>query len=43
MFEATKDLEKHLKDAEEYYHANNCSIQEAACHFDLQNHVTLSN
>jgi hypothetical protein len=43
MSEATKDLEQRLKDAEEYYHANDCSIQEAARHFDLKNHVTLLN
>jgi len=42
MSEATKDLEQRLKDAE-YYHANDCSIREAARQFDLKNHKTLSN
>ena len=43
MSEATKDFEQRLKDAKEYYHTNDCSIQEAARQFDLKNHKTLSN
>jgi hypothetical protein len=43
MSEATKDLEQRLKDAKEYYHAIDCSLQEAARQFDLKNHKTLSN
>jgi hypothetical protein len=36
MSKATKDLEQRLKDVEEYYHANDCSIQEAARQLTLK-------
>jgi len=43
MSEATEAREQCLRDAEEYYLANDCSIREAARQFDLKNHKTLSN
>jgi hypothetical protein len=43
MSKATEDREKRLKDTEEFYYANNCSIREATCQFNLKNHKTLSN
>jgi hypothetical protein len=42
MSKATKDCEQRLKDAKEYYLANDCSIQEVTYQFDLKNHKTLS-
>jgi hypothetical protein len=43
MSDATKDLEKRLNDAQEYYHTHKVSIREAARVHGLQNHMTLSN
>ena len=43
MSDATRDLEKRLEDAQEYYRTHDVSIREAARVHGLQNHVTLSN
>jgi len=43
MSEATKDRDQRVEAAEEYWRTNNCSFWEAASHFNLKNHKTLSN
>jgi hypothetical protein len=42
MSEATKDLDRRLEKAEEYYRMHDCSIREAARATGLLNHVSLS-
>jgi hypothetical protein len=39
MSEATKDLDRRLEEAEEYYRIHDCSIREAARATGLLNHV----